>query len=416
MKPLLFLTLAACSLRADDTESDLNVNARYTVDAVHVAYVKHPKKMPELSMPLRAEIDQVVGEKLDNGKLESLASRIKKELRVPDVKFTVAKGTTPDHVTVNFEVNEHEEKFDLDATKFLYHSRQGWTGEGKATVNINGNAFSFSLLSDNDLLAERFAGIRAGFERKNMGTDRLQLRFTFASFHDQWNGATRLIAAPSELYRSRQSFTPEATVVLAAPLELSFGVDFTRVHPDGALTLPRAGTESSNAVVSTLRYHRRWGSSRDPEEQDLRASFSTKAARPWLESDFAFARQSIDAGYKYRHGRSRVDLRFLAGHLSGSAPIYERFVLGTSRTLRGWNKFDLNPMGASNAVHGTLEYSYAGCLIFYDTGAAWDRTADREQKQSLGFGFRTKDGFQLAVAFPIRAGSVDPVFYAGIGF
>src|SRR5205085_1894429 len=223
------------------------------------------------------------------------------------------------------------------------------------------------------------------------------------------------------IYRSRQSFTPEATVALVALLELAFGVDFTRIHPEtvgpsgAALALPSAGTESSNAVVSTLRYHQRWGSDKS-RGQDFRASYSVKAARPWLESDFAFVRHTAEAVYNLRHGHSRLDLRFLAGHIAGHAPIFERFVLGNARTLRGWNKYDLNPTGADNAIHGSIEYSYHGFLVFYDTGAAWDFARNREQKQSLGLGFRTKDGFQMAVAFPVRNGAVNPVFYAGVGF
>src|SRR5262249_9482913 len=153
-----------------------------------------------------------------DSRLKELAGRIKKELRVPDVSVHVAKGATPDHVTVTFEIRkEKDQDFDLDVPKFVYHSRQGWSGEGVATTMIHGNAFRFGLVSDNDLLAERYAGIRAGFERKNMGTDRLQLRFWFATFHDQWNPATLRIASPGEVYRSRQSFAPEATVVLAKP-------------------------------------------------------------------------------------------------------------------------------------------------------------------------------------------------------
>ena len=40
---------------------------------------------------------------------------------------------------------------------------------------------------------------------------------------------------------------------------------------------------------------------------------------------------------------------------------------------------------------------------------------DREQKQSVGVGFK-KEAFQLAVAFPVRAGRADPIFYAGMSF
>jgi outer membrane protein assembly factor BamA len=101
--------------------------------------------------------------------------------------------------------------------------------------------------------------------------------------------------------------------------------------------------------------------------------------------------------------------------LGGHAPLFERFALGDSATLRGWNKFDLDPVGGSRVIHGSIDYRYAFFHAFYDTGAVWDRTQDREQKQSAGVGFKV-EGFQLAVAFPIRAGHTEPVFLAGMNF
>ena len=63
---------------------------------------------------------------------------------------------------------------------------------------------------------------------------------------------------------------------------------------------------------------------------------------------------------------STVELGFLAGVINGDAPLYERFVLGDSTTLRGWNKFDLDPLGGSHVVHGSIDYRYrfAGFLRY----------------------------------------------------
>lgn len=101
--------------------------------------------------------------------------------------------------------------------------------------------------------------------------------------------------------------------------------------------------------------------------------------------------------------------------IDGNAPLYERFVLGDSTTLRGWNRFDLDPLGGSHVIHGSVDYRYRVLQVFYDTGAVWDQAQDREQKQSVGVGFK-KEAFQLAVAFPVRAGHADPIFYAGMSF
>lgn len=396
-----------------DEANPTNVNTRLIVESVQVS----GRGSAKLSDPLRTELDQVAGQNFDPPLLERLRSRIKQELRVPEVRMHVAKGGMPDHVVVNFEIGvEREKRFDLDLSRFLYHSKQGWSGQGHATVNIHENAFSFGMVSDGDRLNERYAGIQAGFERRHVGTDRLHLRFDFSSYHEQWNRATLLVAAPEDIYRTRTHFSPIATVVILDPLELSFGVDFARYR----LSLPVAKTESSNAVVSTLRYHQRWGSAGvhqgTPEgEHDVRASYSLRAGTHVLESDPVFARHQAEVRYRFRRGHQDLSVGFLAGTISGRAPLFERFVLGNAETLRGWNKFDLDPLGASRVAHGSIDYIYRGFLVFYDTGAVWDRPEEREQKQSLGLGCR-KSGFQLAVAFPVKTGSANPVFYAGMNF
>src|SRR5258705_159048 len=81
-------------------------------------------------------------------------------------------------------------------------------------ARISGIAFSFGILSDGDTEVERFAGIRAKFERPNLGTERLKFSFEFDSYHEQWNRATLITAQPGDIYRTRQVFTPEATVVI----------------------------------------------------------------------------------------------------------------------------------------------------------------------------------------------------------
>ena len=83
-----------------------------------------------ISSPLRTELDQEVGEKLDQSRLEKLADRMKKELHVADVAVKVTKGTAPEHVLVTFEVKSKEQRFDLNVAKFLYDAEQGWSGEG----------------------------------------------------------------------------------------------------------------------------------------------------------------------------------------------------------------------------------------------------------------------------------------------
>jgi len=381
-----------------------NVNARYIIESVNVL----GSQSKILSRSLRAELTRVVGANLDSLRLEKLASRIKDELRAARVRVHVSRGTMPNHVLVNFEVAK--KPVDLKVAKFLYDSKGGWSGEASATTYAAGNAFTLGLASDDDAMVERYTGFRTVFERASLGTDRVGIRFEFDDFHEMWNQTT-LTQDPSGIYRSRQTFEPEVRVVLMEPLEVDFGVRFARFR----LSTPGATTESSNAVVSTLRYHQRWGSGADVQEQELEGSFSLDAATRLLQTDANYTRQTVKANYKFRHDRNHVEISFMAGRTGGEAPLFDRFVLGNASMLRGWSKFDLDPLGGSHVVYGSVGYSYRYYQVFYDTGAVWDRASEREQKQSVGAGFK-KEGFQLAVAFPVGAPRPIPVFFAGMNF
>ncbi len=410
---IVSIPLAGCDVtdRTDEKAlQDLNVNARYTVESVEVS----GQKNWHISDSLRAEVNKMIGSKLDYQALDRLAERIKKELRVPAVSVNVGKGTVPGHVVVDFEVPKaHQQPVELNVAKFLYDSRIGWSGEGAGSTTVKGNKFTFGMISDTDALIERYAGIKAKYERKRVGTDRLRFRFEFDSYHEQWNSTTLIASDGAGLYRTREAFIPEATFVIAAPLELDFGASFSRFRPEQ----PGANTESSNAVVSTLRYHQRWGSEKEKsgQTQDLNASYSLRAGIHAFDTDVEFTRQMGQARYRYKRDRHSVDVGFIAGEINGNAPLWEKFVAGNATVLRGWNKFDLDPLGGSHIVHGSIDYGYRWLQVFYDTGAIWDTSQERQQRQSVGTGFK-KDGFQLAVAFPIRSTRIEPIFYAGLNF
>jgi outer membrane protein assembly factor BamA len=91
----------------------------------------------------------------------------------------------------------------------------------------------------------------------------------------------------------------------------------------------------------------------------------------------------------------------------------ERFVAGNSYYLRGWNKYDLDPIGGNRLLHNTVEYRYGRFQAFYDTGAVWDNGQAPIQRHSAGVGIK-ESIFSLAVAFPIRAGHVEPILMMGM--
>jgi len=213
----------------------------------------------------------------------------------------------------------------------------------------------------------------------------------------------------SGIYRTRRNFEPEVTFVLAKPLTLSVGTSFQRFQDQ----FPAAQTESANALITTLRYHRRLEDS--DNQQDLDAGYNLRAATRLLGTDFVYARHRWEFRYMLTHGKSVVIDDLTSGMITGRAPLFERFVLGNSSTLRGWNKYELDPLGGNRMVHNTVEYRYGVFQLFYDSGAIWDDGEAAVVRHSAGVGLR-QGNFSLAVAFPIREGHIDPIFMVGMNY
>jgi Omp85 superfamily domain len=402
--------LLACGvLLAGSPEREINVNERYTVESVEI----QGHAAADLSAGLRGELRRLVGEKLNPPMLDDLAQRIRRELHVREVTHRVLRGVQPEHVRVVFEVNGRPAKFEVAVPKFLYRSQEGFTGDLEGTVTVGAQAFSLGLVSDGDELPERYAGLRARYENQRLGNDRVRLRFEFDDYHEQWNAATRAAADgefTSGVYRSRQNLEPMVMLLLARPLTLGVGASFERFQPES----PAARTASANAMVTTLRYHHRLEGS-NGNQQDWDAGYSLRAATSYLGSDFAYARHCASAGYAVSWGRNEIRDEVTAGAITGRAPLYERFVLGNGSLLRGWDKFELDPLGGNRLVHNSVEYRYRVFEIFYDSGAIWDQGQAPVLRHSVGVGVR-QNGLCVALAFPVKEGHIEPVFMVGMNY
>ena len=407
-------------LFAGTQDSDINVNTRYTVDTVTVAgkgwktdLVSDRNQNQRLSSGLRKDLAALIGQRLNPSALDSLAARMKKELAAREVSHRVLRGDSPEHVRVEFEVKPYRGDVGASVTKFVYNSQQGWSGNGGVDATVQQNSFRFGLVSDGDSLNERYAGISARYENRHVGTDRVDLKFQFDSYHDQWNSSTLDALAAggsketSDAYRTRQNFQPAVTIALAKPLTLEVGASFERFGEQ----YPAVHTEASNALIATLRYHQRLEES--DNQQDLDASYSLGAAARILGSDFVYTSHAWGMRYQLTHGKHVLSDTFSGGVITGRAPLDDRFVMGNSVYLRGWNKYEIDPLGGNRMVHNTVDYHYGIFRIFYDTGAIWDEGQAAVPRHSLGVGLR-ESVFTLAVAFPMRSGHVEPIFIMGV--
>jgi hypothetical protein len=400
-----------------DSDSNSNVNARYIVETVIVSGKGWTTNLQsqttdKISTGLRHQLTAIIGQKLNPAALDTLAENLKKELSAREVIHRIVRGEAPEQVRVEFEVRPAKASLGMNVNQFVYDSKQGWSGSGEADVTVQQHTFALGLLSDGDWLPERDTGITARYENKSLGTDRLSFRFTAQSFHTQWDHdiMTALAANPGEapaLYRARQNFQPMATVVLAKPLTLTVGVKIERFENE----IPAAGTDASNAVITTLRYH--WQVEGPDNQQDLDADCSLHAATKMLNSDYVYAMRSAGVRYQFRSGKHTVIDNAWAGFISGRAPLSDRFVLGNTYYLRGWNKYEIDPLGGNRALHNSVEYHYGPFQFFYDLGAVWDEGLPVVARHSMGIGVR-ESVFSLAVAIPMRSGHVEPIFMMGI--
>lgn len=427
MKLVLIPLLVAAALFGQsappeqEQATDLNVNSRYTVESVDLNNQRHYR----LSTSILDEMHRLIGARLNDAAVKRLANKIRGELRAHDVTFKLLRGGNPESVKVLFEVEKGQSDFDVSIPKFAYNSREGGTGVGEVTARIGANAFSFAGLSDGDSLAERFSGIQAKYERLSLASDRVSVGFEFDAYHEQYNQSTLAAVETggdasslgAGAYRSRMNFEPSATFVLAKPLTLTIGFSFERLQPQ----LSAAPSESANAVINTLRYHQRWIDS-DDTNQELDAGYNLRAATRSLGSDLAYTRHAVNVRYVLMHDHQLIEVALVAGVIYGRAPLFERFVLGDNTTLRGWDKYDLDPLGGNRMIHGSVTYGYRVVRVFYDTGAVWEQGTAPEAKHSAGVGISSglglfqKGAVLVAVAFPIRQGRVEPVFIAGMNF
>jgi len=404
-------------LFASPQDSDNNVNARYTVETVIVSGKGWTTNLQsettdKISYSLLHQLTAIIGHKLNPASLDTLAQNLKKELSAREVNHRIVRGETPEEVRVEFEIRPARVSLGMNVNQFLYDSSQGLSGGGEVTLTTGPHVFAAGLVSNGDWLPERFSGIVARYEDKHVGTDRLSFKFEVETLHTQWNPATLTAMAGNpvnapDLYRARQMFQPTATVVLLKPLTLTVGARVERFQDEG----PGAEIESADAALADLHYHQNIMSA--GSQQELDADCSLHSATRMLNSDYLYSMRTAGVRYQYRRGKHTITENAWGGYITGRAPLSDRFVLGNAEYLRGWNKYQIDPLGGNRALSNSVEYHYGPFQAFYDAGAIWDESQPIVARHSVGIGLR-ESVFSLAVAIPVRAGHVEPILIMGI--
>jgi Omp85 superfamily domain len=396
----------------DDRE---NINERYIVDHAEVRGV--PKH--DLDPQLLADLEALVGKRLGAIDADEIASRLRNAYPNHEVSRHLVRSDQSGHIRLLFVLIKAESArwlhFEPLRSKFVYHSDQGWSSYLDLPISSRDLRVTPIVAIDNgDDLIEEYGGFGIRFEARKIGTERLGASLEWSTFDQTWRDAT-LAALASDpalpsLYQTRTTVAPTIRFAFTPHLNLSAGVGITELEP----LIDGVDSQTANAAVVSLGFDREWRIDSN-ESHQLDAAITVRAASEALESDFDYTRYVARAEYEYRSRRHLVLLSGMAGSIHREAPLFERFSLGDSQTLRGWDKYDIAPVGGSRMFHTSLEYRYRGLGLFLDTGSVWDRDTERKVRASTGLTFHPGPVF-FTLGFPLNTDDVSAVFTAGLRF
>jgi Omp85 superfamily domain len=403
--------------RMRDQEHGANINTRHLVEDVEIRGVPEH----DLDPTLRADLQALTGKPLDPEEVERLETRLKGALSDYELSWRTVKGSQPGRIRLIFDAHRAESarwlRFEPLEANAIFHSDQGWGAILPITMNSRDVHVTPIIAIDNgDDLIEEYSGFGLRFETRKLGTERLGAFFEWNTFDQTWRDATLATLALdpglARPYRNRMTFTPLVKFAITRQLSIGGGVSITELDP-----LSEAGfsdSQMANAAIGSLRFSER-SKRRADQRHDVDAAFTVRAGTNALESDLVYERYLGQADYSYRWSNHRVLLSGMAGRIDGHAPLYERFSLGDSRTLRGWDKYDIAPAGGDRVLYGSVEYRYRGLAMFLDAGSVWNRDTDRRARFSAGLGFNPGPVF-FTVGFPLNTDEFRAVFTMGLRF
>jgi hypothetical protein len=407
---MMSMFLGPIWIMAEEKKTETNVNERYVVESVVYSDIDESK----ISQPLREEAQKMTDKKYSEQTADGILKKLQRELKEYRVYLKVEKGSNPDKVKVVFQFKKKRAYVIGFGGSGGYHSQEGVKINvgGSLTEPFSHSVFGFNVVSDADLFLERYAGIQASFENKKLGTDAVGLRFDFSSYHEKFNAATKtaLSLRPEVpgVYRARRSYSPS---ILLKPfpnnyvgVELRAGLDFQSLERQ----TPVSHTQTANVAFTNVLLS---SCNQQPKYNEcLNVTYNLRTAARTLDSDFVYARHFLLVSPSRTQGPHTFQANFSYGWITGTPPLFERFALGNSCTLRGWNKFDVSPLGGTRQAHGSLEYTYRRVKVFYDVGTEWDKDRYSPVRHGLGIGFDVWKHFYIAMAFPLRQNNMKPVF------
>ena len=407
--------------RIRDQGRDPNINTKYLVDQVEVKGVPDRDISPEL----RKELQSMVGKPLDSDAADRLGNQLRAEFPTYDLHRATSRSSEQGRIRVIYFLRLPDwarwlrfEPMDANA---LFHSDQGWGALLPLAITSRDVLVAPIFAWDTaDELIEEYSGFGVRVDARRLGTDRLGLFFEWSTYDQEWRDATLATLALNPqipgAYRNRMTVTPMMKFAITQQLSVAGGVGITELDPllepiNDEVGLP---SQMANAFIGSVRYKQHW----DAEsgiDHDAAASFTVRSGTSALQSDFEYDRYLVQANYAFRQRRHRVLASAMFGRINGQAPLFERFALGDSRTLRGWDKYDIAPAGGDRMFSASAEYHFHALMLFLDAGSVWDTGVDKRVRFSTGAGVTAGPVF-ATLGFPLNTDEFRAVFTMGFRF
>ena len=398
--------------RAREGDQDENVNTRYVVERAEITGLTDP----EIPDSVRDDLQALVDKRLDSDEAQQIEDRLRRTLPRYDINRRIRRGSAPGRIVLIYEAHLNERsrwlRFQPPRSNIVYHSEQGWGSYLDFAIGTRDFRFTpIVAIGNGDDLIEEYSGFGLRFETRKLGSERLGASFEWTEFDQDWETATLDALALDPIarpYEERSTITPLLKFAFTPELTLSAGVAISELE---ALA-PATGSEMANAAIASIGFDRQWESAGDVTH-GVHASFGVRAGMRGLESDLEYRRYFGQGVYQYRWRRQRVLLSAMAGGITGDAPLFERFALGDTRTLRGWDKYDIAPAGGDRVFHASGEYQFRGLSLFLDVGSVWDEDRDNEVRFSAGLGFQGGPAF-LTVGIPLNTDNLTAIVSLGL--
>ena len=397
---------------SDDTSLIDNINSRYVVESVATSGVPED----EIAQELRDRLQALVGKPLSSEEAGALSDQLKAAFPRYEVKRRISRGTVRGRIRVVFELTRIERRsipFSPLRSKFVYHEDQKWSGVLDVMVGKDHRVGGAAVFDNNDDLIEEYSGFRLRADSRKLATDRVGGAIEFSRFTNDWRNATLVALAADPLipepYRTRVTVEPTVTFAFNEHIRVFGGASVSDLESLD----PAPGSSNANAWVAGIAGLGQWRGGTSRQRAD--AVYRLRAGTESLGSDLVYKRHSGDAHFRVEEGRNTLLAALSLGYITGQAPLFERFSLGDTATLRGWNKYDIAPAGGSRMWHQSLDYRYRAAAVFFDAGSVWDPAAGHRARLSAGFGIHTFNFFLLG-GFPLNADNAGGTFMVGVRF